>query len=124
MIRYFDFSRFKKSITHHFLLRTLHLLESCCIYFLSASLLCFLTYILGNFQNFLEATQLTILQWTQNMGIVGMVVGFYYLVFLISWTIRRKKLPLARMGFSLLSLIINLVLAVGSLLIQDLSRGI
>lgn len=119
-----DYKRFRKSITHHFLLRSLHLLEGSSIFFLSASFLSFLMYLLGNFQSFLENTQLLILNIVQISGIIGLVVSVYYLIFLVYWIIRRKRVPLSRLIYSLLAIVFNLALAGGSLLIQDLSRGI
>ncbi len=118
-----EYSRLKKSIAHHFLLRSVHLLESSSIFFLSISILGFLLYILGNFQSFLEETQLRILLIVQITGIIGFVVSLYYLVFLIVWIIRRRRVPMSRVAFSLLALLINVALAGGSLLIQDLSQG-
>jgi glucan phosphoethanolaminetransferase (alkaline phosphatase superfamily) len=84
----------------------------------------FSVYILGNFQSFLESTQLRILSLVQITGIIGLVVSLYYLVFLISWIIRRRRIPVARLIYALFALTLHLALAIGSLLIQDLSRGI
>jgi glucan phosphoethanolaminetransferase (alkaline phosphatase superfamily) len=119
-----EYRRLRKSITHHFLLRSLHLLEAATVFFLSSSLMGFSVYILGNFQSFLESTQLRILSLVQITGIIGLVVSLYYLVFLISWIIRRRRIPVARLIYALFALTLHLALAIGSLLIQDLSRGI
>jgi predicted membrane protein len=118
------YHRLRKSITHHFLLRSLHLLEGASVFFLSASVLGFLMYLLGNFQSFQESTQLAILGIVQITGIIGLVVSLYYLSFLITWIIRRRRVPVTRLTYALIALVLNFILASGSLLIQDLSRGI
>lgn len=119
-----DLKRFKKSITHHFLLRTLHILEGGTVFLLSSAVIASMMYILGNFQSFMEETQLFILSMIQTVSIVGFVVSLYYLAFLVYWIFRRKRVPFQRLFSALFAIVINILLSAGSLLIQDLSTGL
>ena len=78
----------------------------------------------GNFQAFRETTQLLLLTSSQIISIIGIVIVIYYIVFLIYWGCTRKKVPLKRLLYSLVMLIMNSILATGSLFIQEFSRGL
>ena len=94
------------------------------MFFFLGGLLSFLLYVLGNFQAFLEKTQLLILAITQIVNIVAVVVAIYYLLFLIFWARRRKRTPLRRVLYSVFMLVVNSILASGALLIQAFTLSV
>ncbi|AHC15138.1 hypothetical protein [Salinispira pacifica] len=94
------------------------------MFLLSSAVIASMMYILGNFQSFMEETQLFILSMIQTVSIVGFVVSLYYLAFLVYWIFRRKRVPFQRLFSALFAIVINILLSAGSLLIQDLSTGL
>ncbi|MGI9255865.1 MAG: hypothetical protein ACR2PY_02905 [Salinispira sp.] len=109
---------------NHFLMRALHFLEKMSLYFLCASLAVFLLYILGNFQIFLEDTQLLLLSMVQIMSIVGIDIIVYYILFLFYWSYTRKKILVRHFLYGFCILLGDIFLAVISLLVQEFTQGI
>lgn len=92
------------------LLRTVHGLEGLFAYALVLMLLTSALYAIGTYQAFLESTQMALVVITRWISAVGVFVGFYYLVALLSWMVTRKHRLFVRFVGGLLGLVVSVVL--------------
>ena len=74
------------------------------------SLILTVLYFLGNFQNFLDSTQVFILQLLEYSVLIAGLLGAYNLAALVIITIKKKKSHTIRFVLTILSIIINFTL--------------
>lgn len=61
----------------------------------------FITFIIGNFQGFLDSTQLMLLNIFELIAIVFIIVGIYHLIFTIIGIIRMKSREYITLGLTI-----------------------
>jgi len=68
------------------------------ILFFLLSIIIFMTYLFGNYQYFLDITQLVLLKLFKICAFTFIFTGIYYIVFLIIEAIRSKKNKIINLG--------------------------
>ena len=94
------------------LYRTLRILEGANLFFLLSLLMVTALFILGNFQGFLDSSQLMLLSLLSVLSVLCVASGITYLVALIIWMARRHHLMLLRIFYALLATLVGGALAV------------
>lgn len=83
------------------------------IFFNILSWLLFFLYILGNFQIFLDSTQVFLLRNLQYTVLISGILAGYYIAILIIMTIKNKKTYIFRFILTALSIFFNFTLFIG-----------
>lgn len=78
------------------LYRTLRIVESAHLFFTLATLLTAGLFVMGNYQEFLDSSQLLLLQLLSIAGVLCAASGAWYIASLAIWMIRRRRLMLLR----------------------------
>ena len=87
--------------------RTLRIVESAHTFFLFGTLLTGGLFVAGNYQEFLDASQILLLQILSVMGVLCGASGLWYAGGLVIWMVRRRKPMLVRLFASMLSSLIG-----------------
>jgi len=74
------------------------------VFFFTVSLLLLGTYLLGNFQDFLDTSQLFLLKSLEISLLIEVVLSLFYIIFILFRTIKTGKLGLLRLILAFLSL--------------------
>jgi len=77
------------------------------------SLLLFELYLLGNYQKFLDSTQILILELCNIFVIINILVSNYYLILIIITAIRNNRFYIIRFILCFISLLFSLLLLFG-----------
>jgi hypothetical protein len=83
--------------------------ESLTILFLLNCLVAFLLYVLGNYQDFLDSSQFLLLDVLRVSGALCTLAGLYYLVSLVVWSLRVRRVLVWRMLFSMAAALVGIV---------------
>lgn len=85
------------------LYRTLRIVESAHLFFTFATQLTAGLFVMGNYQEFLDSSQLLLLQLLSIAGVLCAASGVWYVVSLSIWMIRRRRLMPLRFFGSLIT---------------------
>lgn len=85
------------------------------VFFFVSSLLALFFYVIGNFQDFLDSTQLFLLSLLHITLVLELVSGLYLAVMLIARSVRERRFFVVRFVLVLLSMVVcsGLLLALG-----------
>ncbi len=95
------------------LYRNMRLLESITGFFFSCSLVVLGLFLLGNYQEFLDQTQMLMLSILRMCGLLCALTGVYYSGSLLLWMIRRRRFLLLRVLYALIATTSGIVLTLG-----------
>ena len=108
----------RKQVTIRFLHRTV-------LFLLTVLIALFALFILGNIQNFLDSSQIIILQFLIAGGILLFLLAVFAFLFEINYTIYlRKRYYLSHCIISIIACIFGLVMAIAASVILLLSTGL
>lgn len=85
------------------LFRTVRIVGSANAFFFVATLLVLGLFIMGNYQEFLDSSQVLLLQVLFFSGLLTLSTGLFYVVSLVTWMISRRRLVIVRLLYGLLS---------------------
>jgi uncharacterized membrane protein len=88
---------------HSLLYRIMRLLEGANLFFLLTVLLLAALLALGNFQEFLDSSQLMLLGLLSLASMLGVASGICYIVALVIWMIRRHRLMILRFAYGVVA---------------------
>ena len=74
------------------------------------SIMIFLTYLVGNYQYFLDFTQLILLKMFKVVSLVFIITGFYYIVLLVSKFKKNIRKNIINLGLLIIAEIIIVIL--------------
>jgi len=74
------------------------------------SIMIFLTYLVGNYQYFLDFTQLVLLKMFKVVSLVFIITGFYYIVFLVTEFKKNIRKNIIDLGLVIIAEIIIVIL--------------
>jgi len=94
------------------------------VFFFLAVLITAGLFVLGNFQEFLDQSQLLLLRFLSAAGILCAASGLWYVISLTVWMIRRRHLMLLRLLASLVSTTIGVSAVLGATVLQTLAEGV
>ena len=106
------------------LFRTVRIVSTSHIFFLFAILITAGLFVLGNFQEFLDESQLLLLQLLSACGILCAASGIWYIVSLSIWMIRRGHLMLLRAFVALVSTTTGVAAVLVATALQTLTEGV
>lgn len=89
--------------TRSVLYRTMRLLEGANVFCLMSLLLVAGLFVLGNFQEFLDQSQLMLLSIVSVLSVLCIASGFCYVIALTIWMVRRRRSMMLRLFYGLLS---------------------
>jgi len=92
----------------------MRIFEGFSVFFFIGMLLVLSTFLLGNFQEFLERSQLMLLGILRVTSLLCVLSSAYYGASLVIWMIRRRKLLLVRLVYDVFSVAIGVVVAFGA----------
>ncbi|MBN1697813.1 MAG: hypothetical protein JW881_09890 [Spirochaetales bacterium] len=87
-----------------------HVLGKLTLFLVLFSLLLLFLYIVGNFQEFLDATQIFLLKTLEITLLASAIIATYYIVFLFLIAFLEKKIYLLRLVLAIIAIIICLFL--------------
>ena len=102
----------------------MRILEGANVFFLFALLLVAGLFVLGNFQEFLDESQLLLLQAASVLSMLCIASGVSYAVALVIWMIRRRHLMLLRLIYGILATVVASAAAVAGGALEALVRPV
>jgi hypothetical protein len=94
------------------------------VFFFLAVLITAALFVLGNFQEFLDTSQLLLLQFLSAGGVLCAASGVWYLFSITIWMIRRRHLMLLRLVLTVISTSIGAGAVVVATALQALTQGV
>lgn len=104
------------------LYRTMRILEGANVFFLLALLLVTGLFVLGNFQEFQDRSQLMLLGMASVLSMLCIASGVSYAVALVIWMVRRRHLMMLRLLYGLFATVVAGALAVAGGALEALVR--
>lgn len=104
------------------LYRTIRWLEGTSLFLLSAALLLGGVFVLGNYQSFLDSTQLLVLQLLSATGVLCLSSGVCYLLALVVWMIRRRRAMVFRLLYAVVATAVGTAATLVSGVLETLVR--
>lgn len=98
----------QRSLLYHLL----RLLEGANVFFLLMVILFVALFVLGNFQEFLDSSQLMLLRMMSLASMLCIASGLSYVATLVIWMIRRHHLMVLRLLYGLAATVIAAVVTV------------
>jgi hypothetical protein len=83
------------------------------LFFILFALLVLFLYIIGNYQEFLDSSQLLLLKILEVVSLFGAIIGMYYIFFLFFIALLEKKIFILRFILTFLSIIVSIFLFSG-----------
>lgn len=100
----------------------MRILEGANLFFLLTTVLVAVLFVLGNFQEFLDSSQLMLLSLLSVASTLCVASGICYVVALIIWMIRRRHVMIARFLYGLLAVTVGVGLSVAGGALEALVR--
>jgi hypothetical protein len=90
----------------------MRLLETANVFFLLSMLLVVGLFVLGNFQEFQDTSQVLLLRMLSVMSMLCIASGLCYVVALMIWMIRRRHVMVLRVLYGLIATAVGLIVSV------------
>ncbi len=104
-------STVRSHTTPSVLYRTMRLLEGANVFCLLSLLLVAGLFVLGNFQEFLDQSQLMLLSIVSILSVLCVASGLCYVFALIIWMVRRRRSMILRLLYGLLATLTGAIAA-------------